>query len=174
MEANEVSALAYFINGIGMLFALTLIFGVMIKLSQILSAVLAYPVYLALYTFEWFVRSSRKDLGRRFFMLNIPKANPKRYFMNMSAVSVVIFMLPNVMNLHSYLTSAYSDEVKAKILTGMFMGTGGVQITFNVLAAVSIIIIYCISYFSEMDERDPMDKIETLSVPSLWSGIFKN
>ena len=175
MNTAEISVLAYLVNSIGVIFALCLFFGVMFKASMVFTAIFAYPVYLAIFTFEMFVYTKSKGDERKFFKLNIPKENPKRFFMNSAASLVVLFMLPNFLTLYSIVVyGTYNQVEAADKLVGLMLGSDAIQLWFNGLAGVFILVIFCISYFTELDQNEPLEKIEQLSIPSLWKGVLKS
>ena len=53
------------------------------------------------------------------------------------------------------------------------LGSSSYQMWSNTFLILFIFIIYSISYVTEIDDRDPMKKIEQLSIPSLWKGVLK-
>lgn len=174
MNIPEVSLLAYLVNSIGIIFALCLFFGVIFKTAMVFSAIFAYPVYLAIFAFEIFIHSNKRSNDKTFFRLNIPKENPKRFFMNSSASLVVLFMLPNLFTLYSIVRyGSHTQMVAADKLVNLMLGSDTIQLWCNGLAGVFILVIFTISYFTEIDTNEPLEKIEKLSIPSLWKGALK-
>lgn len=170
MDANHINVTSALINAGAILVLMTAFFGITWKLSSILLAVFAYPVYLSLYAFE-LPQGSKKSENRRIFSLNIPKENPKKFFMNFSAFLVFLFMLPNVM---SFVTAInLPPKEQASLIMAMLYGSEYFRVWFNGLALLFIGVIYAISYVTEEDKRDPWEKIESLSIPSLWKSIIK-
>lgn len=166
---EEPNVYAYFINSIVMLFLLMVFFGFMHKIAQLLSAIFAYPVYLAMYAFEDHLRI--KPQKRHFLQLNIPKENPRKKVMNFCASLVVFFMLPNIFKLNALISS--EPELASNVMLSLFFGSSDFQMWSNLAVIFFIFLIYSISYFTELDGRDPSTKIEELSVPSLWKNILK-
>ncbi|WP_063651348.1 hypothetical protein [Aliivibrio fischeri] len=175
METSNIDFMAYIINHIGVFFALFLFMGVAFKLGMIFSAIGAYPVYLALFAVEYVLLPSKKSSGKHLLKLNIPKKVMPRNFMNVAATFVTIFMIPNFIKLYEILNGIRNNEISAANgFINYLMGFESNQLLSNGLAIFLILIVYIISYFTTFDERSAVEKIETLSVPSLWSGIFKS
>ncbi|EJL6700987.1 hypothetical protein NMS31_001630 [Vibrio cholerae] len=173
MADSYVHVIAYFINCIGMIFALCIALGVLFKIGFVITGIMAYPVYIALFTAEAFTQTFKKNSERKFFRLNIPETHNKRIGMNISATIVMLCMIPNFISFYYVLQYGQLNQVEAaNKFVGMFIGTDSFQLLLNGLSGGFLIVIYCISYFSKVDQRDPMEKIEKLSVPSLWSGLF--
>ncbi|WP_240206761.1 hypothetical protein [Vibrio sp. CyArs1] len=174
METMEFSVIAYFANAVGLGLILCLAFGVIFKVGMVASAVFAYPVYLAIFALEMFIQKNRKDAERKFFRLNIPAENPKRFIMNTCATIVLLFMLPNFFALYSILSLEVHNEVLAvdKLVKLMF-GSDKFQLWCNALSGLFVLVIFAISYFTEVDSREPFEKIEQLSIPSLWKSVLK-
>lgn len=170
MDANHINVISALINVGAILFLVTAFLGITWKLSSILLAVFAYPVYLSLYAFE-LPQGVRKTEKRRILSLNIPKENPKKIFMNFSAFLVFLFMLPNVISFVTAIDLPPKEQVN--FIMTMLYGSEYFRVWFNGLALLFIGVIYTISYVTEEDKRDPWEKIETLSIPSLWKSILK-
>lgn len=168
---QEPSMYAYLINSAAMLLIVLMFFGLTHKISTVLLAVFAYPVYLAMYAFELPIKNSDL-LKRRFFSLNIPTTYKMKYLMNLCAFFVVLFILPNLLVLYTSIELA--PQYQAKVIMKLFFSSNNFQIWSNSLAIIFIFIIYIISYKSELDTRDPYEKIESLTVPSLWKTLIKN
>ncbi len=168
MQNTDVNVISYMVNSAGMLLLLLCFIGLNIKLSQIVVAVLAYPVYLALFALE---SSFKRPVARNFIMLNIPESNPKRFFMNFCACMVLIGLSPNVFQF--YLALSMSEVEQAKTIIDLIFGNSNYQFWCNLFSVFFVFLIYLISYKTKIDERDAWEKIESLTVPSLWKGVFK-
>lgn len=173
MEDSYFHVIAYVVNCIGMIFALFLSLGVFFKIGFVMTGIIAYPVYIALFTAEAFTQTLKKNSERKFFRLNIPDTHNKRVGMNISATIVMLCMMPNFISFYYIFQYGQLNKFEAgNKFVGMLIGTDLFQLTLNGLAGIFLILIYCISYFTKIDQREPMEKIEKLSVPSLWSGLF--
>lgn len=170
MDSSDINVFAYLINASIVFLVLLAVMGLMQKLSSIFMAVLAYPVYLALYTFE--IPASRKDLSqRRVLSLNLPSSNPKRTAMNFLASLVVFCSLPNLITLYSLFNAEI--QYQSTLLLKLFLSDNSFQLWSNSFALLFIAGIYWISYKSEIDPRPAFEKIEGLSIPSLWKDALK-
>ena len=166
----EVGLLSYLVNPMAMLILICGVLGVAQKITSVLLAICAYPVYLSLYYFEAF--STKIGMkGKQFFRLNVPRSNPRKYFMNFAAAVVVLGLLPNVFTFYSAVH--LPPEEQAKSIVSLMFGSSSFQILHNGVAIVFVFVIYLISYWSEPDDRHPMEKIDQLSVPSLWKSALK-
>lgn len=167
---SEVSLVSYLVNSMAMLILMCGVLGVAQKITSVLLAICAYPVYLSLYYFEAF--STKIGInGKQFFRLNIPKSNPRKYFMNFVASVVVLGLLPNAFTF--YAAVHLPPEAQAKLIVSLMFGSSPFQIWHNGIAVMSVFVIYLISYWSEPDDRHPIEKIDQLSVPSLWKSALK-
>ena len=90
---SEISLASYLVNSTAMLILICGTLGVVQKMTSVLLAICAYPVYLSLYYFEA-ISTKIGIIGKQFFRLNIPKSNPRKYFMNFAA-TVVFRRAPN-------------------------------------------------------------------------------
>ncbi|TMO52855.1 hypothetical protein [Pseudoalteromonas phenolica] len=169
MNQPDINTFAYLVNSVAMLLMLLIFMGVTFRVSQMLMAVFAYPIYLALFYFE--LMSGKNTGKRKFFALNIPEENPKRFWMNFSAFMVALLIIPNFLKI--YMALNLSPEAQSKVMLNIVLGSSNFQMWGNIVLLSFIVIIYLISYFTEIDERDPMTKIEELSIPSLWKGVLK-
>lgn len=167
---SEISILSYLVNSVAMLIVMCGLLGIAHKVSSVLISICAYPVYLSLYCFEIFATKIGMK-GKQFFRLSIPKSNPKKLAMNFAATLVVLGLLPNAL---TYYTAVFlSPEQQAISLISLIFGNSSFQLCHNGLAIGSVLAIYLISYWVEPDERHPMEKIDQLSVPSLWKSALK-
>ncbi len=169
MNQPEINIFTYLINSVAMILMLFIFMGVTFRLAQMLMAVFAYPIYLALYYFE--IMSGKSNGSRKFFSLNIPEGSQKRFWMNFSAFMVALLIIPNFLKIYSAL--GLSAEAQANVMINIALGSSSFQMWGNILLLLFLLIIYLISYFTEIDERDPMTNIEELSIPSLWKGVLK-
>jgi magnesium-transporting ATPase (P-type) len=127
--------------------------GILIKLFSIYMIIMAYPTFLALYSFELLLNYKEKDLNKRkFFRLNIPKGTSKRFWMNFIAmfntsllIGIAFIFIQSIINF-KFVNIPY--QVSITILSCLF-------------------IIYFISFFVEVDNKTAYDKINSLTIPSL-------
>ncbi len=152
-----------------MLLMVMIFFGVTLRVTQVVMAILAYPIYLALYYFEFI--NGKSNGSRKLLSLNIPEDNPKKFWMNFSAFMVAILIIPNFIQL--YVTFSLGAEAQANAMLNIALGSSSLQMWGNILLISFLFVIYIISYFTEVDDRDPMTKIEELSIPSLWKSVLK-
>ncbi len=167
---HEIDIYGYMLN-ISVVFFVMLFFIVfLMKLNSIIMAILAYPTYIALLTFEHFSRYNSQDLEKRkFFRLNIPKNNPKKYWMNLIA-SITTFLSINIAI--KIILIIQIPDLQINFFKNIFNGTL-VSYPLSITIILLILIIYSISYFIEIDTRTAYDKIEDLNIPSLWKNIIK-
>jgi hypothetical protein len=152
-----VSALTRLLYLIPLLFAFLILYGGALAAGMILTTACAYPTYAALYTLEMFVP---------FLKLNRPKTIGKKFGMNLLASFCFLFTALIVLRIYEGVPHFGMDVFLEKVKTG----------EIDLLPACSVVVgnlllIYLISYFSEPDKRDPLEKLEDLAVPPLVKKI---
>ncbi|PHO10962.1 hypothetical protein CPG37_00505 [Malaciobacter canalis] len=169
MEQN-IDVYAYFLN-ISVVALVTLFFvGIYIKLSSIFMAIMAYPTYIALYAFELALQYKKKDLEtKKFFRLNIPSENPKKYWMNFIAMLVTTFSMTIAIQI---ITIVQIPQLQISFFKKIFDGSL-IPYPISITILIGLLLIYLISFSTENDNRAAYDKIESLSIPSLWKTIIK-
>jgi hypothetical protein len=170
MDNTIVNVIAYLLNMPILLFVVALLIGLYHKMTQVLTAVLAYPVYLAMYSLESIIvkRSPNKD--RYLLALNLPKDTKKLITMNLVTSGVVFALAPELLTLFAALKKISKDPVSA---VQVFTDATPLLLWSNCTALVFIGILYRMSFLNEIDPRAPQEKIFALSVPSLWKTIIK-
>jgi len=169
MNPSDINVFNYFVNSAAMLVMLLVFLGVTYRLSLMAMAILAYPIYLALYYFEFM---GKKMSGKRhFFVLNLPDENPKRLIMNFCASMVSLLMLPNLLKI--YLALNMGVEAQTNAISDLLLGDDDIQMWGNSLMIAFVFVVYGISYFTKIDERHTITKIQDLTVPSLWKSVIK-
>ena len=141
------------------IFILLFFLGIIIKLFSIYMAVMAYPIYIALYSFELLRSYRSKDLNeRKFLRLNIPKGTPQGFWMNLIAMFVTSSLIIIAIIFAQSIITLQPTVIPYEVSTIIF---------------VCLLIIYSISYFVENDTKTAYDKINSLTIPSLWKKIIK-
>lgn len=151
---------------------LVLLFGVglYVKVGSILMTLLSYPTYLALYSLELFTAKNYNLEKRHFFRLNIPLESTKRFWMDIIASYVTIFTSITV-GLQLYLLFVIPETGKY-FFDSIFKGTL-IPAPLAITVIVAILIIYLISWFTKVDEKKAYDKIQSLTIPSLFAKALK-
>ncbi|NQY22286.1 MAG: hypothetical protein HRT40_13470 [Campylobacteraceae bacterium] len=141
------------------IFILLFFLGITIKLFNIFIAVMAYPTYVALYSFEFLLYNKSKDLNeRKFLKLNIPKGTPKGFKMNVIAMFITSLVIVILMIFAQSIIILQLIVIPYQVSTTIF---------------VCLFLIYLISYFVENENKTAYDKINSLTIPSLWKKIIE-
>ncbi|MDP1759799.1 MAG: hypothetical protein Q8K77_08395 [Thermodesulfovibrionales bacterium] len=140
--------------------AFTLLFfaiyiGITIRLSMILFGLLSFPVYMGLYAIECFFA---KDVNS-ILSFNLPKTNPRRYFMDILASIVTACYL--IFGINVYFRGSTKTFMQ-NFLNGDFF-----PFPWNLLPYLVLTIMYVISYKTQRDTSEILDKIKSLSMPSI-------
>lgn len=142
------------------IFICLFLLGLVIKIISIFITIMAYPTYLALYSFELLLQYKEKHLSeRKFFRLNIPKGTQKGLWMNLLAmlnttllIGIFLIFIQSIINF-KFVSISY-------------------ELSFTVIGC--LFLIYLISYnVEEVDTKTAYDKINSLTIPSLWKKIIK-
>jgi hypothetical protein len=146
---------------------LGLLAGIYAKFISVMTGTLAYPTYLALYGMEFALAPGRKS-KKVFFGFNLPKTGVPRQFSHWLATMVTLLLLfPLGLSFWSSLASpAAQAEFMLSAMYGRLLPP-----SLLLLPLGCVLGLYAISWFSELDEKTPMEKIEGLSVPGLWKSI---
>jgi hypothetical protein len=152
-----VSALTHLLYLVPLLLAFLIFYGGVLVVGMIVTTACAYPTYAALYTLEMLAP---------FLKLNKPKTFGKKFGMNLSASFCFLFTALIVLRFYEGVSYFGLDAFVEKVKMG----------EINLLSACSVVlgsvfVIYLISYFSDPDERDPLEKLEDLAVPPLVKKI---
>lgn len=167
-EQIQIDAIGYMLSSFTVLFILLFMYGIGLKILSIISAILAYPTYVALFTFEFFSYRKKDILIKKLFRLNIPKTNPKRTIMNISASVATLMAMATALKLFN---TIMNPELQISFIQQM--GNGSlIRHNIAIVLVISILIIYFVSFFTENDERTAYDKIESLSMPTLWKKVL--
>jgi len=151
---------------------LILLFGVglYVKAGSILMKLLSYPTYLALYSLELFMPKISDSEKRYFFRLNIPSESTKRFWMDIIASVVTLFTSLTVgMQLYFLFTFPKTGKY---FFESFYKGTL-IPIPLAITVIIAILIIYIISWFSDIDTKKAYDKIQFLTIPSLFTKVLK-
>lgn len=169
---DQINPFFSIIGTLMVLLTLSVFFGMLLKISSVLIAILAFPVYLGLYYLELML-PLKSTKGERIFSLNIAKNNPAKIIMNLGASFVTLSLVSGVNEIWKALDSpSQQDQVELLYLTisGRLYPSYMIIIFF-----IGLVTIYLVSYFwAEKDENGTWTKIENLSIPSLWKTIAKN
>ena len=152
---------------------LVLLFGVglYVKAGSILMKLLSYPTYLALYSLEFFIKKTYNLEKRHFLRLNIPLESTKRFWMDIIASFVTIFTSIAV-GMQLYILFTFPETVKY-FFESFYKGTL-IPIPLAVTIIIAILIIYIISWFTDVDTKKAYDKIQYLTIPSLFTKALKS
>jgi energy-coupling factor transporter transmembrane protein EcfT len=152
------------LNTLIVIFLIFFFYGIGLKLVSMLITVVSYPTYIAVYAFEYCLNYKTKNLTeRKIFRLNIPKSNPKKVWMD-SLASIVTVLSTDIA---IKMTDAIENiEFQIDFITKMMNGTL-ISYYISLPILVCMIIIYVISYSSDIDERTAYKKLESLSIPAL-------
>jgi hypothetical protein len=112
-----------------------------------------------------FVLAPGKKKERKFFGFNLPKSWNARYACHYLGMGVtLLLLLPLGWEFYSSLTS---QEKQLQFIVSAMYGRLLPPIVLLVPLAC-LVAMYVISWRTEIDQNSPMEKIEALSVPSLW------
>lgn len=164
---EEVDMFAYFVSMLSLCVLFGLFAGVYVKFTSVLTGTLAYPTYLALYGMEFLLAPGRKS-EKKAFGFNLPKAGKSRQFSHWLATFVTLLLLfPLGLAFWSSLSSPSAQmEFMLSAMYGHLLPPALLLIPLGCLAG-----LYGISWYSELDDKSPMEKIEALSVPGLWKSF---
>ena len=151
---------------------LVLLFGVglYVKVGSILMKLLSYPTYLALYSLELFMNKRYNPEKRYFFRLNIPSESTKRFWMDIIA-SVVTIFTGLAIGIQLYFLFAFPKTEK-HFFESLFKGTL-IPMPLAIFIIFAVLIIYIISWFTDVDTKKAYDKIQSLTIPSLFTKVLK-
>jgi hypothetical protein len=138
-------------------------FAICIKLTRIAFAILAYPIYLALYGLEFVVS--------KIITLTIPEQSEEKHKLNAIAGLALIFMTPNLFNL--YIIFSGNSVINPLTIFPLIAHPSSIMSFSNGVALLLVMAVYFVSSKYPSDTRSPMEKISSLSVPSLWKDIVK-
>lgn len=164
---GEPNLFAYFVSMLSLCVLFGLIAGVYAKFISVMTGTLAYPTYLALYGME-FALAPGKKTEKKFFGFNLPKTGRSRLFSHWLASLVTLLLLFPLG--WSFWQSLASTAAQAEfMLSAMY---GRLLPPALLLVPLGCVVgLYGISWFSELDEKSPLEKIEALSVPGLWKSF---
>ncbi|VAW46856.1 hypothetical protein MNBD_GAMMA03-886 [hydrothermal vent metagenome] len=154
--------------------AFFILIGLVLKVYSILLALLAFPTYLGLYSFEFF--TSKKCQGKNNFLsLNIPNKNPFKTIMNVAASSVSVSLLLLATNVLDVINTSEFHTLEKQVIFLKFAFEEVISSPAPLITAfLGLIVIYVVSYYcAEKDEHGSWTKIENLSIPSLWKVLTK-
>lgn len=158
---------AYFVSMLSLCLLFGLIAGIYAKFISVVTGTLAYPAYLAIYGMEFMLAPGRKS-KKVFFGFNLPKVGTKRQVSHLLATAVTLLLLLPLGASFWQSLSSPSAQVEF-MLSAMY---GRLLPPVLLLAPLGCVLgLYGISWFSELDENSPMEKIESLSVPKLWKSL---
>lgn len=168
MESENVNVLGYMVSMLAICFVMGLFAGLYSKFISIVIGTLSYPTYLALYGLQ-FVLAPGKSEKRRFFSFNIPKSGDSRLACHFLGSIVTLALYP----LGEKVFLAATDlKYQAVFWQGVMEGTL-IPILYLLFPLACLLIMYAISLQADIDTNSPMEKIESLSVPSLWKKVVK-
>ena len=168
---TSVNVYGFFTNALILVLVLLFGIGLVLKAYSILIKLLSYPIYLALYSLEVCIEKTYKLEKRYFFRLNIPLESTKRFWMD-SIASFVTVLIGIAVGLDLYLLFVFPERVKYffdSIGKGTLIST-----PLAITIIVAILVIYSISWFTELDTKKAYDKIQSLTIPSLFTKILKD
>lgn len=167
---THVSVYGYLTNIPILLLILLFGVGLYVKAASVVIKLLSYPTYLALYSLEFFVAKKYSLEKRHFFRLNIPPESTKRFYMDIVASFVTVFTAMTV-GIQLYILIAIPETAK-HFFQSIFNGTL-IPIPLAITILIAIFIIYAISWFTEIDQKKTYDKIQSLTIPSLFTKALK-
>lgn len=167
----QLDMYGYMTNAPILILMMLLLVGIYVKTSSIIIKVLSYPTYLALYSSELFMSKKANLEKRHFFRLNLSLDSTKRFYMNIAATYVTVMTFLTVGMKINFLFS--NPKLSKSFIQSIFQGTL-IPNSLAISILVAILIIYIISWFSDIDTNKPYDKIEVLSIPSLWMKTLKS
>jgi hypothetical protein len=166
---NEINVYSSLLSLISLTLLIGLFAGIYVKFVSVVTAILSYPTYLAMYGLE-FALFRKEFTSRHFLSLNIPKSGMRKRIMNgFASVVTGMWLIPLVISFVDSLTSqAKQITFMVSAIYGHYLPTMVFLIPFSCIA-----VIYSMSWFSEVDTNSPWEKIENLSVPSLWKKLLE-
>jgi len=165
---NEINIYELLTNISILLIVSLLIVGLYVKVIFILLKLLSYPIYLALYSLEFFIKVPNDLKKKHFFRLNLPSQNStKRLWMDSIASFIVVFITFNIGIIYSQISL---PKTEMHFIESLSQGNL-IQMLFALIIPLCIFIIYIISYFTPVDLNDRSNKIQSLTIPSLLIKI---
>ena len=160
---------SYLVSMISLCLLLGLLAGVCAKFTSVLIGTLAYPTYLAIYGMEFMLAPGRKS-KKVFFGFNLPKRGNSRQFSHWFATTITLLLLfpLGASFWHSLTSSAAQVEFLVSAMYGRLLPPMLLLIPLSCVLG-----LYALSWFAELDEKSPMEKIESLSVPKLWKSLVE-
>ncbi len=162
--SQEINIYAYLASMCALAVLMGLLAGVYAKFVSVVVGTLAYPTYLSIYGME-FILAPGKKKERKFFGFNLPKSVNARYACHFLGMIVTLLLLVPLG--WEFFDSLTAQEKQLQFIVSAMYGRLLPPVVLLVpLTCLSA--MYVISWRTELDSNSPMEKIEALSVPSLW------
>ncbi len=162
--SEEINIYAYLASMCAVVVLIGLLAGIYAKFVSVVIGTLAYPTYLSIYGME-FILAPGKKKERKFFGFNLPKSGNARYACHFLGMTVTLLLLAPLG--WEFFESLTSQEKQIRFIVSAMYGRILPPVVLLVPLAC-LVAMYVISWHTEIDSNSPMEKIEALSVPSLW------
>lgn len=161
-----------FLNILTIVLGFAFLIGIGIKWLAVVFETLSFPLYITLFAFEAMVikwKENTTQVNKKFYRLDLPQNNNVKLTMDLFAsIPVITFALTvgiKVARLFNH---------PEKMSEFFISATNGTLLPKMALFSIyfPIIIIYFISWRSSAFSKSPIEKIETLNIPSPWKDLY--